>query len=129
MKRAKERAAKAAAAAAKAAAAARAAASAWHKGYGYPVSTDNGAVFWKWVNKPACTNAIYGCEEIDVKTANGCSSLFAESNVRASRNGAIIGNTIATQDNIPPHAAVLMELDDDTGTAHWWDPPKMTCYP
>lgn len=123
------------AAEARAAAAARrrariAAANAWHAGYSGPVYTDNGDVYYKWRNDLGCADyATDGCARMEVVAANGCSSLFVQSNESSTQNGPIIGNGIDSQDNVPPHQPVLLELDADTSGVNWWSGPQITCYP
>lgn len=120
--------AKAAEAAAKRAAAARAAANRWHRGYSYWANTDNGRVFYMWVSNPSCADyATSGCAKVKLAAEHGCSSLFVESNEQ--RSGTIVGNAIASQDNIPAHTPVLLELDADTSQFDHYSAPKITCYP
>jgi hypothetical protein len=123
------------AAQARAAAAARrrariAAANAWHAGYSGPVYTENGDVYYKWRDDLGCADyATDGCARMEVVAANGCSSLFVQSNESSTQNGPIIGNGIDSQDNVPPHQPVLLELDADTSGVNWWSGPQITCYP
>jgi hypothetical protein len=103
------------------------AANAWHQGYLGPLETENGAVYVKWTH-PACADyAIDGCWHIQLTAARGCSSLFVEMN--ELQGGTIVGNAIASQNNVPPRTPVLLELDADTSATVTASAPKITCYP
>jgi hypothetical protein len=114
---------------AEAAAAARAyaAANAWHAGYSYWTETDNGTVYYKWRDGLSCVDyALNGCWHIEVIAELGCSSLYVQSN--EMQGGTVVGDMIASQDNLPAKTPALLELDADTDASVTASAPTITCY-
>jgi len=120
--------AKAKADAAKARAQRIAAANAWHAGYIGPIPTDNGSGYTKWRTDLGCASyAVNGCWRIEIVTSAGCSSMYVQINEMSG--GTIVGNAIASQENVPPRVPVLLELDADQSSSVTASAPTITCYP
>jgi len=109
---------------AKAAAAAYAAANRWHQGY----DLYSDSVAYKWLSPGSVTCAeytLYSCWKIEVVARDGCSYLEVDSN--EMKGGAIVGQLLANQANVPPDTRVIFELDADAANISEASAPTITC--
>lgn len=105
-------------------AAAEVEANAWHQGYEGPLG-ENLDVYGRFENQPTCEEfAESGCWKFDVITENGCQ--YLEVAINEMKDGAIVGNVIANQINVPPKTPVILELDADTVGVEA-SAPTLTC--
>jgi len=109
---------------AKAAAIAYAASNRWHQGY--RMYSDSLAFKWLGSGSFSCADyALNGCWKIEVLAHEGCNYLEVDSN--EMKGGAIVGQLIANQANVPPDTPVIFELDADAANISEASAPTISC--
>lgn len=101
-------------------------ANAWHQGYDGPAG-DNLDIYYKDItgSRNCADFATDGCWTFEVITENGCS--YLDLRLNETQNGAIVGDVLANQLNVPSHTPVILELDADQANVKGSN-LSFTCY-